>query len=455
MPSAFASRGDHVTPRVRASARLDDSVTTYQTSLPPALPLKSGRVTVPAFAFSPTALFSSSRGAFCFDSAAPAASAASTAAIASEIAILIADSSRCGSLEFYERELAPGLRTPEESAKCERVVGVNRQVVLAARPEGFPKDSDFELVESPVPEPGAGEVLVQAQWLSVDPYMRGRMSTARSYAKATELGEPMTGQVVGEVAASNDSRFAPGDTVVGQLGWQDYAVARGGVLRKLDPSLAPPQTALHVFGTTGLTAYFGLFDVGKPKPGDTVVVSGAAGGVGQIVGQLARIAGCRTVVGLAGSAEKVADLKELYGYDVGIDYKADDVNAALKEACPDGVDVYFDNVGGGISETVFRRLALGARVPICGQISQYNLAEPELAPRNLGFLIVFRARLEGFLVNDYAHRFPEGLRRLGGWLAEGKLRYREDVTDGLENAPAAFMGMLRGENRGKALVRIR
>jgi hypothetical protein len=298
-------------------------------------------------------------------------------------------------------------------------------------------------------------VLVHAQWLSVDPYMRGRMSTARSYAKATELGEPMTGQVVGEVTASHDSRFAPGDTVVGQLGWQDYAVARGGVLRKLDPSVAPAQTALHVLGTTGLTAYFGLFDVGKPKPGDTMVVSGAAGGVGQIVGQLARIAGCRTVVGLAGSADKVADLTELYGYDVGIDYKQEDVNAALKQACPDGVDVYFDNVGGAISETVFRRLALGARVPICGQISQYNLAEPELAPRNLGFLIVFRARLEGFLVSDYVHRFPEGLRRLGGWLAEGKLRYREDVTEGLENAPAAFMGMLRGENRGKALVKIR
>jgi NADPH:quinone reductase len=332
---------------------------------------------------------------------------------------------------------------------------VNRQVVLAARPDGFPKDSDFELVESRVPEPGPGEVLVHAQWLSVDPYMRGRMSTSRSYAKPTELGEPMTGQVVGEVEASNDSRFARGDTVVGQLGWQDFAVARGGALRKIDSTLAPPQTALHVLGATGLTAYFGLFDVGRPKPGDTVVVSGAAGAVGQIVGQLARIAGCRTVVGLAGTAEKVADLTELYGYDVGIDYKRDDVNAALKEACPDCVDVYFDNVGGAVSETVFRRLALGARVPICGQISQYNLSEADLAPRSLGFLIVFRARLEGFLVSDYVHRFPEGLRRLGGWLAEGKLRYREDVTDGLENAPAAFMGMLRGENRGKALVKIR
>jgi NADPH-dependent curcumin reductase CurA len=331
---------------------------------------------------------------------------------------------------------------------------VNRQVTLAARPEGFPKETDFALVEREVPSPGPGEVLVRAQWLSLDPYMRGRMSAARSYAKPTEIGEPMTGQVVGEVVESEDGRFAPGDTVVGQLGWQDYAVARAGTLRKLDPGLAPPQTALHVLGATGLTAYFGLFDVGKAKPGDTVVVSAAAGAVGQVVGQLARIAGCGPVVGIAGGPEKVRDLTEVYGYDVGVDYKADDVNARLKEACPDGVDVYFDNVGGALSETVFRRLALGARVAVCGQVSQYNLAEPELAPRNLGFLIVFRARLEGFLIYDYAHRYPEGLARLGRWLAEGKLTYREDVTEGLENAPRAFIGMLRGENRGKALVRI-
>jgi NADPH:quinone reductase len=332
---------------------------------------------------------------------------------------------------------------------------VNRQITLAARPEGFPMESDFSLVETAAPVAGAGEVLVRTQWLSLDPYMRGRMSTARSYAKPTELGEPMTAQAVGEVVESNDPRFAPGDSVVGQLGWQEYAVARAGTLRKLDPALAPPQTALHVLGGTGLTAYFGLFDVGAPKPGDAVVVSAASGAVGQIVGQLARIAGCGPVVGLAGSPEKVADLTSSYGYDVGIDYKRDDVNAALKEACPDGIDVYFDNVGGALSETIFRRLALGARIPVCGQVSQYNLTEPELAPRNLGFLIVFRARMQGFLINDYAHRFPEGLRRLARWLAEGKLTYREDVTEGLENAPAAFIGMLRGENRGKTLVKLR
>ncbi|HEX5800772.1 MAG TPA: NADP-dependent oxidoreductase [Gaiellaceae bacterium] len=330
---------------------------------------------------------------------------------------------------------------------------MNRQITLAARPVGFPQESDFALVESELPQPGPGEVLVRARWLSLDPYMRARMSEARSYARATQLGEVMTGQVVGEVAESQDGRFAPGDHVVGQLGWQEHAVARGGALRKLDLDLAPPQAYLHALGTTGLTAYFGLVDVSRPKPGDTVVVSGAAGAVGQIVGQLARIAGCRTV-GIAGGPEKVADLTRVYGYDVGIDYKADDVNAALKEACPRGVDVYFDNVGGALSETVFRRLAVGARVAICGQISQYNLTEPELAPRNLGFLIVFRATLQGFLVSDYVHRFDEALTRLGGLLADGRLVTTEDVTEGLEHAPRAFIGMLRGENRGKTLVKL-
>jgi NADPH:quinone reductase len=329
---------------------------------------------------------------------------------------------------------------------------VNRQITLAARPVGLPQESDFELVEAPVPEPGPGQVLVRSQWLSLDPYMRGRMSEARSYAKPTQVGEVMTGQAVGEVVESSDARFTAGELVVGQLGWQEYALARGGSLRKIDTTLAPAQAYLHVLGTTGLTAYFGLFDIGRPKPGDTVVVSGAAGAVGQIVGQLARIAGCRTV-GLAGGPEKVADLTELYGYDVGIDYKAADVNAALKEACPRGVDVYFDNVGGALSETIFRRLALGARVAICGQISQYNLERPE-PTFHPGALIVYRARMQGFLVTDYAHRFEEAAVRLARWVAEGKIRWTEHVTEGLENAPRAFIGMLNGENRGKALVKV-
>ncbi len=328
----------------------------------------------------------------------------------------------------------------------------NRRVTLAARPVGFPQESDFELVEGEVPEPGPGEVLLKARWLSLDPYQRGRMSTARSYARSLELGDVITSQTVGEVVRSGHPRFSEGDLVVGQLGWQEYAVAPASQVRSVGSVLEPPSLALHAVGMTGLTAYFGLLDVGAPRPGETVVVSAAAGAVGQIVGQLAKLSGCRTV-GIAGGREKVDSLAE-YGYDVGIDYKGDDVGAALKEACPDGVDVYFDNVGGTLTDLVLRRLALHSRLVVCGQISQYNLPEPELAPRNLGLLIVLRARVEGFLVTDYAHRYEEGLTRLARWVADGSLRYREDVTDGIENAPRAFIGMLRGENRGKALVRV-
>ena len=291
-------------------------------------------------------------------------------------------------------------------------------------------------------------MLVKALYVSVDPYQRGRMSQARSYAKSLDIGDVITSQSVGEVVESQDPRFAPGDLVVGQHGWQEYAVARGGSLRKLPPGLEPPTLALHVVGATGFTAYFGLFDVCRPKPGDTVAVSGAAGAVGQIVGQLAKLAGCRTV-GIAGGAEKKADLQELYGYDVAIDYKNEDVKAAL----PNGIDVYFDNVGGEISQAVHSRLSVGARIAVCGQISQYNLERPE-PTFHPGLLIVFRARMEGFLVSDYAHRFEEAAARLVRWVADGTIRYREDVTDGLENAPRAFIGMLNGENRGKALVRI-
>jgi NADPH-dependent curcumin reductase CurA len=326
-----------------------------------------------------------------------------------------------------------------------------RQVTLKSRPDGEPTEDDFELVETELPAPGPGELLVRSLILSVDPYQRGRMSTARSYAKGLELGDVITSQTVGEVVESNHPKFSPGDVVVGQLGWTEHAIVPAHQVRTVPPGV-PPGAALHVFGTTGLTAYFGLVDVGQPKPGDTVVVSGAAGAVGQLVGQIAKLMGCRTV-GIAGGPEKVAGLSE-HGYDAGIDYKGQDVNEALKAACPDGIDVYFDNVGGEITDLVLLRLALHARVVICGQVSQYNNREPALGPRNLGLLIVHRARIEGFLVTDYMHRAEEALPRLGRWLAEGKLTYTEHVTDGIENAPRAFIGMLRGENRGKALVRV-
>jgi hypothetical protein len=327
---------------------------------------------------------------------------------------------------------------------------VNRRVTLAARPDGFPKESDFALDEVDVPGPGTGEVLVHVSHASIDPYQRGRMSEARSYAKPMEIGEVITSQSIGEVVESNDARFAPGERVVGQLGWQEYAVARGGSLRKLPPVLEPPTLALHAVGATGMTAYFGLFDVGKPRPGDTVVVSGAAGAVGQIAGQLAKLAGCRTV-GIAGGPDKVRDLRELYSYDSAVDYKDGDVSEALRE---ERVDVYFDNVGGAISQAVHRRLNVGARIVICGQISQYNNPRPE-PTFHPGLLIVYRARMEGFLVSDYAHRFDEAATRLGRWVASGELNWREDVTEGLEQAPRAFIGMLNGANRGKALVKVR
>jgi NADPH-dependent curcumin reductase CurA len=331
------------------------------------------------------------------------------------------------------------------------LVKTNRRVTMAERPEGFPKDSDFAVDEVEVREPEPGEVLVRVLWVSVDPYQRGRMSQTRSYAQALEVGDVMTSQSLGEVVESRDGRFSPGDLVLGQLGWQEYAVARGGALRRVPDLLDPPTLALHVVGMTGMTAYFGLLDVAKPRPGDTVVVSGAAGAVGQVVGQIAKIAGCRTV-GIAGGPDKCVDCT-VYGYDVALDYKDEGFRDGLKAACPNGVDVYFDNVGGEVSAAVHNRLNVGSRIVICGQISQYNLDRPE-PTFHPSLLIVYRARMEGFLVTDYAHRFDEAAVRLATWVVEGKIKWREDVTEGLENAPAAFMGMLRGENRGKALVKV-
>jgi len=326
---------------------------------------------------------------------------------------------------------------------------MNRRITLASRPVGVPEESDFTLDEVEIPKPGPGDVHVRALYISLDPYQRGRMRNVRSYARSLELGDVITSQTLGEVVTSHDARFEPGQLVVGQLGWQEHAVARGGALRPVPPGLEPPTLALHVVGATGLTAYIGLFDIGRPQPGDTVVVSAAHGAVGQIAGQLAKLAGCRTV-GIAGGAEKMRELRELYGYDVAIDYRTDDVAAALRD---ETVEVYFDNVGGDISNAVHRRLAIGARIVICGQVSQYNLEHPQPTFHPV-LLIAFRARMEGFLVNDHAHRFADAGNRLARWIADGSIRYREDTTDGLENAPRAWLAMMRGENRGKALVKV-
>ena len=331
---------------------------------------------------------------------------------------------------------------------------MNRQITLAARPSGFPEASDFRLAVSPMLWPAHGQILVQTIYLSVDPYMRGRMSDAESYARPVAIGEVMPGGTVGRVLESADPNFAVGRIVLGTWGWQEYAVVDGAALRAIDENLAPIQAALGVLGMPGLTAYFGLLDVCDPKPGQTVVVSGAAGAVGMLVGQIAKIIGCR-VVGVAGSDSKVAFLVNELGFDGAFNYKATtDYFGQLQKLCPAGIDVYFDNVGGTISDAVLRLINVKARISVCGQISQYNLERPELGPRWFGQLIVKRAKAQGFLVSDYAERFSEGLREMGQWLMQGKLKYREDVTQGLENAPLAFIGMLRGKNLGKQLVQV-
>ncbi len=331
----------------------------------------------------------------------------------------------------------------------------NRQFLLAARPVGLPKESDFNLVESPVPLPGANQFLVKAHYLSVDPYMRGRMRDAKSYAKPVGIGEVMTGGVVGEVIESNHPDYKAGDFAAGQFGWQEYAITDGAGVRKVDPNLAPISTSLGILGMPGLTAYFGLLDVCDPKPGETVLVSGAAGAVGTLVGQIAKIKGCRAV-GIAGTDDKVSYLIDELGFDAAFNYKTvTDYFAKLSELCPNGIDSYFDNVGGEITDAAIRLLNVHARVAICGQISQYNLEQPEMGPRFLNLLIVSRSKVQGLLVSDYWSRFGEGLREMAGWLNEGKLKYHENIVDGFENMPKAFIGMLQGDNTGKQLVRVK
>ncbi|MBZ5594650.1 MAG: NADP-dependent oxidoreductase [Acidobacteriia bacterium] len=331
---------------------------------------------------------------------------------------------------------------------------INKQITLAARPSGLPKLSDFKLVESPVPEPGPGEFLIRTLYVSVDPYMRGRMNDVKSYAPPVQIGEVMGAGAVGKVAASQNPQFQPGDVVEGFFGWQQFAVSNGAGVRKIDPSLAPVSTALGVLGMPGLTAYFGLLEIGKPRPGETVVVSGAAGAVGSLVGQIAKIQGCR-VVGIAGGDQKVAWLRDELGFDAAFNYKTTTNYAAkLAELCPKGVDVYFDNVGGTITDAVFPLINTGARIAVCGQIAQYNADKPETGPRLLWHLIVKQARAEGFLVFQFASRYAEGLKQMAAWLKAGKLKYREQFVDGIENAPRAFIGMLQGENTGKQLVRV-
>jgi len=333
----------------------------------------------------------------------------------------------------------------------------NRQIVLASRPEGEPRPDNFRLVESDAGEPGEGQVLLRTLWLSLDPYMRGRISAAKSYARGVEPGEVMVGGTVSEVVASSNSRFAAGDVVSSYSGWQEYERTDGKALMKLDAKAAPVSTALGVLGMPGMTAYTGLLTIGQPKPGETVVVAAASGPVGSAVGQIAKLKGCRTV-GIAGGADKVRYLVDELGFDAAIDRRDPALKAKLAEACPKGIDVYFENVGGEVWEAVFPLLNNFARIPVCGLIAHYNDTElpsgPDKSTRLLRTILTKRLTIRGFIVTDFADQAAAFRRDVGQWLAEGKIKYREDVVDGLEAAPDAFIGMLKGKNFGKLLVRV-
>lgn len=329
---------------------------------------------------------------------------------------------------------------------------INQQVLLKSRPVGEPKATDFELVETPMTEPGENEVLKRTIYLSLDPYMRGRMNAGKSYAPSVELDSVMVGSTVSQVVQSNHSQFSEGDFVLGYDGWQTYGVSNGETLRKLDPAQAPISYALGILGMPGMTAYFALLDIGQPKSGETVVVSAAAGAVGSVVGQIAKIKGCRAV-GIAGGAEKCNFVIKELGFDACIDRKTQEIESALKTTCPDGIDVYFDNTAGAILEAVLQHINLGARIPLVGLISQYNAVDktpgPDLMP-----LLVYRALIKGFLVGDYLSHQDEFLQDVSQWVQSGKLKYKEDIASGLENAPNALIGLLQGKNFGKLIVQV-
>ncbi len=333
----------------------------------------------------------------------------------------------------------------------------NRQILLAARPEGAPRESDFRLVETPAPEPGDGELLTRTIYLSLDPYMRGRMNAAKSYTKPVDIGEVMTGGAVSEVISSRHADFAEGDLVFGYTGWQNHALSDGKGLRKLDPALAPVSTALGILGMPGMTAYTGLLNIGQPRDEETLVVAAASGPVGSAVGQIAKIMGCR-VVGVAGSAEKCAFVRDELGFDACLNHREPDFAGNLAEACPDGVDIYYENVGGAVFEAVLPLFNFFARVPVCGLVAHYNATElppgPNKIPLLMRSVLTNRLHIQGFIVWDYADQEEEFQEAMTTWIGEGRIKYREDFVDGLENAPGALIGLLRGENFGKLIVRV-
>lgn len=334
----------------------------------------------------------------------------------------------------------------------------NTRIVLAARPQGEPKAEDFRQEQAPLPTPADGQVLLRNRYLSLDPYMRGRMNAGRSYAKPVEIGGVMDGGTVSEVIESRHPGLQVGDLVLAHGGWQTHAIADGGTLkRKLDTSLAPLTTALGVYGMPGFTAYAGLHEIGQPKPGETVVVAAASGPVGATVGQIAKLQGTRTV-GIAGGERKRAYLQDELGFDVALDHRAADFADQLRAACPDGIDVYFENVGGAVFDAVVPLLNDFARIPVCGLVAHYNdkalPSGPDRMPWLMSQILTRHLTVRGFIQHDFIALYPQFLREMGGWLADGKIRYREDLVEGLENAPRALIGLLRGENFGKVVVKL-
>ena len=328
----------------------------------------------------------------------------------------------------------------------------NKRVVLASRPAGWVAEANFRIESVPVPKPKDGEVLVKNLWLSLDPYMRGRMNDVKSYAAKQELDQVMVGQTVGEIVESRNDRFRKGDHVLSPLGWQLYGVSDGKGLTKVDASRVPMQAYLGVLGMPGVTAWVGLLDICQPKEGETVVVSAASGAVGSVVGQIAKIKGCRAV-GIAGGKAKCDYVTEELGFDACVDYKAGRLNDDLKAAAPKGVDCYFENVGGEILDAVLRRMNAFSRIAVCGLISQYNATDP-YGVKAIQSILVNRIKMQGFIVSDRTELWPKALADLAGWVASGKIKYRESVTEGLENAPRAFIGLLKGENFGKQLIKL-
>jgi NADPH-dependent curcumin reductase CurA len=330
---------------------------------------------------------------------------------------------------------------------------VNHQFRLASRPKGMVKREDFDYVEDPLPPLVDGQVLVKILYVSLDPAMRGWMNEGRSYVPPVQLGEVMRAATAGQIVESKSEKLAVGDSVSGWLGVQEYAVCDENAVFKVNTETVPLPTYIGALGMPGMTAYFGLLEVGAAKEGETVVVSGAAGAVGSVVGQIAKLKGCR-VVGIAGGPQKCGWIVEELGFDAAIDYKGEDVNVALREHCPEGVDVYFDNVGGDILDAVLARLARGARVALCGAISQYNNLEAVKGPSNYMSLLVNRARMEGFVVVDYMGRAGEAMQEMAGWIADGRLIAREDVVEGFESFPDALLKLFAGENVGKLVLKV-